>query len=181
MHAPPGTATPLEDIAAWQSQRQGLPRDRLTPDLLALAQSGATILVGAQLDGRPTVGFGVCCRALPDGHLRIILSRSANANVMAAIAAGSRVAATFTGAPSHRAFQVKAARARISDATQDERPEIERQVQTFCDGLSEIGFTRDLAAGWLALDLTDLAAIELLPERVFTQTPGPGAGAELPR
>ncbi|GHF39757.1 hypothetical protein [Seohaeicola zhoushanensis] len=182
MQSLPGIATPLEDVAAWQRQRGELPaRDRLTPDLLALAQNGATILIGAQLGGRPTVGFGVCCRALPDGQLRILLSRSGNANVLAAIAEGSRVAATFTGAPSHRAFQVKAERAVIGAATQDDRPEAERQAQLFCDGLTEIGFTRDLAAGWLALDLGDLAAIELLPERVFTQTPGPGAGAELPR
>ena len=182
MQYSPGTVTPLEDIAAWQSQRSGQdPRARLTPDLVALAQNGATILLGAQLDGRPTVGFGVCCRALPDGYLRIILSRSANAGVLAAIAAGGRLAATFTGAPSHRAFQVKTSRCRVGAATQDDRPEIERQANLFYDGLSEIGFTRDLAAGWLALDMADLASVELLPERVFTQTPGPGAGAELPR
>ena len=76
---------------------------------------------------------------------------------------------------------MKTSRCRVGAATQDDRPEIERQANLFYDGLSEIGFTRDLAAGWLALDMADLASVELLPERVFTQTPGPGAGAELPR
>lgn len=182
MHSLPGTASPQDDIAAWHKQLAELPpRERLTPDLLSLAQNGATILIAACLDGRPTVGFAVCCRALPDGGLRILLSRSGNASVLSAIAAGSRVAVTFTGVPSHQAFQVKAGQARIGAAVQDDRPEIERQTQLFCDGLSEIGFTKDLAAGWLALDLGDLASVELIPERIYTQTPGPGAGAELIR
>lgn len=169
-------------MVSWQRQQGNLTSgDRLTPDLLALAQNGATILLGAKVRGRPTVGFGVCCRALPDGRLRIVLSRSANAGVLEAIGAGGQIAVTFTGAPSHRAFQIKSSHASIGDACSDDRPEIERQVQLFCDGLTEIGFTHDLAAGWLALDTSDLATVEVLPERVFTQTPGPGAGAELPR
>ena len=175
-------ATPHEDLVAWQSQRDALQAgDRLTPDLLALAQSGATILIGAQLRGRPTVGIGVCCRALGGGRLRILLCRSSNLTTLEALEAGSRVAVTFTGTPSHRAFQVKAEGATVREASQDDQPEVERQAQLLFDGLTEIGFTRELACGWLGLNLADLIAVEVAPDRVFTQTPGPGAGAELAR
>lgn len=182
MPTDPRPTTPQEDLAAWHGQADPA-RDRLlTPDLVALAQNGATVLVAAQGDGRPLVGFGVACRALPDGRLRMILNRSANARLLVALEAGSRVAATFTGSGQHhRAFQVKADRAAIGPARSDDLPEVERQVVLFCDGLIEIGFTRELAAGWLSLDRDDLVAVEVLPERVFTQTPGPGAGAELTR
>ncbi len=46
----------------------------------------------------------------------------------------------------------------------------------------EIGFSPDLAAaGFASYDRDRLIALELAPRRVFTQTPGPGAGAELLR
>jgi hypothetical protein len=94
--------------------------------------------------------------------------------------AGSRVAVTFTGSNQHhRAFQVKAERAVITPARPEDMPEIERQGLLFCEGLAEIGFTKELAAGWLFADTEDMIAVEVEPERIFTQTPGPGAGAEL--
>ncbi|MCO8146767.1 hypothetical protein NHN26_16275 [Rhodovulum tesquicola] len=175
-------ASPINDLASWAAQKPAPGGGLLTPDLVALAQSGVSVtLASCDPDGRPIVGVGIGCRIRPDGTIRALLGRAANAALLDAIAAGGRIAATFTGAPDHRAFQVKAASATLREALSDDLPEIDRQCAVLADGLVEIGFSRELADGYVAHDPDDIVAIEFLPERVFTQTPGPGAGAELTR
>lgn len=175
-------ATPLGDLASWTAQKPAQGGGLLTPDLVALAQSGVNVaLAGCRADGRPVLGMGVGCRVRPDGTLRILLARAANAELLATLAAGGPIAATFTGAPDHRAFQVKAAGATAMAAHSDDLPEIDRQCALLADGLVEIGFSRELAEGYVAHDPDDIVALEFRPEKVFTQTPGPGAGAELSR
>lgn len=175
-------SSPLSDLAAWTAQKSAPGAGVLTPDLVALAQSGVSVtLASRDADGHPIVGMGVGCRVRPDGTLRILLGRAPNAGLLASLAAGGPIAATFTGAPDHRAFQVKARAAAIVAALSDDRPEIDRQCAVLADGLVEIGFSRELANGYVAHDPDDIVAIEFQPERVFTQTPGPGAGAELTR
>lgn len=181
MQSEPGPATPLGDLASWQGQRgargEGV---LLTPDLVALSQSGVSVTLAVRReDGRPLVGVGVGCRVRPDGTLRILLSSAANAEFLKSVAAGNAIAATFTSAPDHRAFQVKASAASFRPVQSDDRPELDRQCALLRDGLIEIGFSPELAAGFVGYDPETLAAVEFRPERVFTQTPGPGAGAEL--
>jgi hypothetical protein len=175
-------SSPLNDLAAWAAQKSASGDMLLTPDLVALAQSGVSVALAAcSADGRPIVGMGVGCRIRPDGTLRVLLSRAANAGLLDALAKGSAIAVTFTGAPDHRAFQVKATTAVVRDALSDDLPEIERQAAVLADGLIEIGFSRELATGYVAHDRDQIVAVEFRAERVFTQTPGPGAGAEMTR
>ncbi|OWU83905.1 hypothetical protein ATO6_15940 [Oceanicola sp. 22II-s10i] len=174
--------TPQDEIRAWHRHRAGAGSGlSLTPDLLTLAQSGAAILFAARTaEGRPTSGTGISCRALAPDRLRMVLSAGANRPVLEALRHGSRIAVTFTGSQQHhQSFQIKAGTADILPVRPDDLPEMERQSQLFCEGLGSIGFTRELAEGWLLVDPDDLIAMEVTPERVFTQTPGPGAGAEL--
>ncbi|MBD3765661.1 MAG: hypothetical protein IE927_13300 [Rhodobacterales bacterium] len=148
-------ASPLGDLAAWAAQGPG--SGLLTPDLVALAQSGVGItLAGRLADGRPVAGLGLGCRVLPCGTLRVPAS-------------GPAIAALV------------ATRAAVRPALSDDLPEVDRQCAVLADGLVEIGFSRDLARGYVAHDPASLIALEFRPERVFTQTPGPGAGAELTR
>ena len=176
-------ATPVGDIATWESSRTASGEGPLlTPDLVALAQSGASVsLASLTAEGRPLVAMGCACRVRADGFMRILLSQPANLDFLDAVEAGRPVAATFTRAQDHRAFQVKAASAKLRSACSDDLPEIDRQTTLLRDGLIEIGFSSDLAAGFVGFDPDNLMALELMPERVFTQTPGPGAGAELVR
>ena len=76
---------------------------------------------------------------------------------------------------------VKAARAEIRPASPDDLPEMDRQNALFRDGLVEIGYSPVQAVGYCVWQSDDLVAIELVPERVFTQSPGPGAGTEIAR
>ncbi|SNT27138.1 hypothetical protein [Tropicimonas sediminicola] len=155
---------------------------QLPGDLVALAQGGCGVSIASGDDnGAPVVGLGVGCRIMPGSVVRVLLGQAANAAVLLAVELQRPVAVTFTATRDHSSFQVKASHARICPACSDDLPEMDRQSVLFQDGLVEIGYSRVQAAGYCAYDPADLVALELTPERVFTQTPGPGAGAELPR
>lgn len=172
----------IGDIAAWQSQQTAAGNQMLTPDLVAFVQRGISVILAAPgANGWPAAGVAVGCRIMPDGTMRILLSRAANAAVLAAVGAGTGLAVTFTAAPDHRAIQVKARQARVLPASSDDLPEMDRQTACFRDELVELGFPPDLARGYAAFDPSEMIAIEFRPEHVYTQTPGPGAGAELTR
>jgi hypothetical protein len=160
-----------------------LPSERtavIAPELAAVAQNGAAISIAScTRDGHPIVGFGVGCSISSDGTVRVLLSRASNARLLEAILAGGAVAVTFTSARDHTSFQVKASRAVHSESCPDDRPEIERQATLLREGLVELGFSPDQATGYTAYDLDQLGSIVLRPERVFSQTPGPGAGTEI--
>lgn len=181
MPVTPTPTSPLDDLASWKGQQGSRENGSLlTADLIALAQSGVSVsLATSKANGRPLVGMGIGCRVRPDGTLRIVLSANANVELLDAVAQGRAIAVTFSAAPDHRAFQVKASRAKVCVIHDDDRPEMDRQCALFRDGLVAIGFPLELATGIVGYDTDTLAAIELKPERVFTQTPGPGAGAEL--
>lgn len=91
------------------------------------------------------------------------------------------IAATFSRARDHRSIQLKAASAVQREAESADLPEIARQSTILRDELVALGYTRAQAIAYTAFDPSDLAVVEFTPERVFTQTPGPGAGAELRR
>ncbi|MFD0982701.1 hypothetical protein [Tropicimonas aquimaris] len=155
---------------------------QLPAELVALAQGGCGVTVASSDDvGAPVVGFGVGIRIMPEGVVRVLLGQAANLAVLRSVQLRRAVAVTFTATRDHTSFQVKASHARICPACSDDIPEMDRQNALFQDGLVEIGYARVQAAGYCAYDPADLVALELTPERVFTQTPGPGAGAELPR
>ncbi|RYH06153.1 hypothetical protein [Tropicimonas sp. IMCC6043] len=154
----------------------------MSPDLIALAQGGSGVAVASSDNrGAPILGLAVGCRVKPDGSLRVLLGRRPNEALIAALERDRAVAVTVTATRDHTSFQVKASRARLCAACSDDLPEMDRQISLFRDGLVEIGYSPRQAAGYSVYDPDDLVAVELVPERVFTQTPGPGAGTELPR
>ena len=127
------------------------------------------------------LGLGVGCRISAAGVFRILLGETANPALLSALADGRPVAVTFTATRNHDSFQVKAALAEIRPASPDDLPEMDRQNALFRDGLVEIGYSPVQAVGYCVWQSDDLVAIELVPERVFTQSPGPGAGTEIAR
>lgn len=154
----------------------------LAPELAALAQGGCGIAVaGVGPGSAPIVGLGLSCAIRGDGTIRIVMGAGANRALVAAMDQGSPVAVTFTATRDHSSFQVKARQARVVSSCSDDIPMTDRQNALFRDGLVELGFTPEQAAGYAAFDATDLIALELLPDRIFSQTPGPGAGREVGR
>lgn len=172
-------ATPTDDQVSWRTADR---THLLPPHLVAYLQSGVTVTIGARsAAGRPVIGAGVACRIRDMTDVRVLLSQGVNARLLEAIAAGSAIAATFSSARDHRSIQLKARRADIRDTAPDDRSEVARQTAILADELVELGYTRVQAEAYAFFDTADLVSLEFTPDRLFTQTPGPGAGAELPR
>ena len=172
-------ATPTDDQISWREADRTYP---LPPHLVAFLQGGVTATLGARsAAGRPVIGSGVACRVRNMSEVRVLLSPVANAALVDAVTKGSAVAATFSRARDHRSIQLKASHARICDALPDDMSEAARQTALLADELMDLGYTRIQADAYAFRHTADLVSLEFHPERIFTQTPGPGAGAELPR
>ncbi|MEE4237801.1 MAG: hypothetical protein V2I51_13870 [Anderseniella sp.] len=173
-------ATPTDDQMAWRdaSSEPGA----LPSHLVAFLQCGVDPILGARhADGRPLVGAGVGCRVSDKNIVRVFVPFSRNTELLEALRSGSAVAATFSRARDHRSIQLKALSADVDDPQSDDLCEIARQCAIATDELVKLGYTRIQAASHHAYEPGDLKVVSFRPERVFTQTPGPGAGAELKR
>lgn len=151
------------------------------PHLVALAQAGCGIAIASSTaELRPLLGMGVACR-VRNGVFRILVDRGLNAALLTALAAGRPVAVTITATRDHTSFQIKADGARICPACSDDMPEVDRQHALLAEGLTLLGFTPAQSTGYSVCDPGNLVAVELVPGRIFSQTPGPGAGREIDR
>lgn len=172
--------SPAEDIAAWVSARQEGGHGLLTPDLVALVQSGVAILLGScNQNGWPIVGSGIGCRVLKGSRLRVLCRLSGNRALLDRLAEGAPLAATFSAARDHRSVQVKTRSAEIRPVHSDDLPELDRQTSILRGELIELGLPPGVSGDFVSFDPADLMAVEFLAEQLFSQTPGPGAGAEL--
>lgn len=173
-------ASPSDDLTAWLASRQSGTPGLLTPDLVALVQSGVAIsLAGTDGRGWPIVGSGVGCRVLKGNRLRVLCRLSGNRALIDSLRLGGPLAATFSAARDHRSAQVKAGRADVVPAQSDDLPEMDRQTAILNTELVEIGIPPRVARDYVRFDPADLVAVEFLAEHLFSQTPGPGAGVEL--
>lgn len=173
-------ATPTDDQISW---REACPAPgRLPVHLVAFVQGGVAPILGVRgTDGRPLVGSCVACRVREASLVRVFLDCARHAPLLEAIGAGSAVAVTFSSARDHRSIQMKAASAQLRDPEPEDLPEITRQCTILASELVDLGYTRMQAISYTGFDPAGLAVVEFRPDRVFTQTPGPGAGAELRR
>ncbi|MBF9029459.1 hypothetical protein HKCCE3408_03525 [Rhodobacterales bacterium HKCCE3408] len=173
-------ATPIDDLNAWRSAAPD--PETLPPHLVAFLQGGVFPTIGARgPDGRPMVATGVGTRVEAGQTVRVLVMRRPNPGLIEAIAAGSALAVTFSRARDHRSIQLKAASAKTTPVAPDDICEMARQTAILADELTEIGYTRAQADAMVSHDPDDLVSIAFRPDRIYTQTPGPGAGAELER
>ena len=174
-------ATPSEDLAAWsQSRRPG--SGILTPDITAFCVSGVSIVVAArEVDGRAIAGLAIAARAERPGTLRVILRQPANRSLLAAVEAGSPIAATFSRPRDHRSIQLKAMHGLVLASTAEDLSAAATQAASFRDALVAVGYTPAFAALYAVYAPGELAVLSFMPEQAFVQTPGPGAGGEIPR
>ncbi|MDH5622037.1 MAG: hypothetical protein OEY74_08140 [Gammaproteobacteria bacterium] len=170
-------ATPIDDQISW---READHSHLLPAHLVAFLQAGVNATLGARsAAGRPVIGIGVACCVRDMEELRVLVPKAANLPLLDAITTGSALAATFSRARDHRSIQLKAPQASVRDIEPGDLSEAARQSALLADDLIELGFSRIQAEAFAFRNATDLVALVFRPDRVFTQTPGPGAGAEL--
>ncbi|MFN3656059.1 MAG: hypothetical protein ACK4UO_02245 [Pseudolabrys sp.] len=179
LHTPP--ATPAEDVSAYQSRPDRIAAGSpISAELAAFMQSGLSVtLASVSADLHPIAGFGLACRIDPTGTMRLLLRKPANLMLLDMVAQGRPLAVTLTRPHDHRSIQVKAPAARIAAVRPDDLPEIARQTANMRDELIDGAYDPVLSAAYVAYEPGEVVALELKPERIFVQTPGPGAGSEL--
>lgn len=175
-------ASPNDDLAVRRGRHDRIADGSvLTTELAAFIQSGISVILGSvRADHAPVAGLALACRVERNGAVRVLLSRQFNAPLLDAIEHGGRLAVTFSRPRDHRSVQLKAARACIVNARPDDIAEIARQCSGMREELTNAGHGVAFASAYVAFEPSNLVGIEFFPERAFVQTPGPGAGSELP-
>jgi hypothetical protein len=170
MPLPPTIATPLI----------------LSPEQIAFLQGPLSMNVGAVgRDGWPCVCRAQGVLVARDRRaLTVLLSASRGRAVLEALDAGSAVTLVASRPSTHATLQFKASGAARAGAgvSAAQRAASARCVAAFAGELETLGYAAELKATLAAvLPTDDLVALRVVPEIVFDQTPGPGAGRVLVR
>ncbi len=150
-------------------------------DQAGFMQGPVSLNVGAcDLDGAPSVARAVGCRIAPDrGNVRILLSRTQGALVLAHVREHGAIAVVFSDPATHRALQVKGRDAVVAEAGPEDLAVVARYRETFPALLAPYGYAPEMVTALLHCPEDDLVAVAFTPSAAFVQTPGPGAGAVL--
>ena len=174
-------ATPTAEIAArrgWTGPT--LAGGVLTDDIASFCQSGVGIAVASRdAAGWPVLTRGRGCRIDADGRVRLILRAGSAAPLLAAVAAGGPVAATFSQPGSHRSIQLKADRGAVREAEPQDASAADAQATVFRDLLVAAAYPEIFVDVYCGDGGQPVAVLEFMPARAFVQTPGPGAGCAL--
>ena len=175
-------AAPADDLSARRSRDDRIAEGSvISSELAAFMQSGIAVDLATVASGlHPIAGLALACRIDPTGTVGVLLCKPANLALLEAIAQGGPVAVTFTRPRDHRSIQIKAKSARITSVRADDPPEVARQCAGLRDELIGAGYSPAFSAAYVAYEPKEVVAVELSPDRIFVQTPGPGAGSELP-
>lgn len=147
-------------------------------DLALFLQQGLAINIGtrnARLE--PNACYAPAAVVEPGGtHLTVYAPAIGADHVLADLADNGRAALVFARPEDDRACQVKGEFVSSRDATPGERPMIERQWQGFMRQLEAIGMPGEASRRWI---VWPCVAIRLRVTALYTQTPGPDAGAAI--
>ena len=153
----------------------------LPRDLVAIMARGVSVIVGsrdAQL--RPSVMRAVGSRVEGNGQdITVYLTRSGSRQLLQDIAATGHLAVVFSEPSTHRTVQLKATRAEIRNAGEDDVPVLAAYLKSMEHEILQVGIPPPLTRAMLAHRLDDVVAVRFTPEQAFDQTPGPRAGAAL--
>ena len=147
--------------------------------LAAFLEEGIFIDLATRNERLEPNGARVVAAAVePDGlHVVVFVTEAGACDVLPDLESNGQIAIGFARPPDERACQIKGTVAGVRPATADERLVVERQWDRLLDRLTTIGMERATFAHW---PCWPCLAIRVRVQRVFNQTPGPGAGAPLP-
>ena len=158
----------------------GFPADPILEKLRDFPLEASGIALAAAYPGRgPVVGRGAGVR-IDGARVRITLRDLPNRPLIEALTLGAPLAATFSQPTTHRSIQIKAARAEIDpDPGPEDAARAAVQAARFGDELRACAYAPEFVRAYTDFAPHELLVVVFVPERVFDQTPGPGAGAAL--
>ncbi|MBX3159171.1 MAG: pyridoxamine 5'-phosphate oxidase family protein [Deltaproteobacteria bacterium] len=151
----------------------------LPEELVAFTEGGRSLLVGTcSADLVPDCVRACGLRIWPGAsHLTVLVPAAPGAAAVANLRAHPRIALTVSHIPSHRTVQLKGAVTALRDGSPEDRAHAERYRELFSDELAWVGLPKAIG---MRFGVWPLHAVDVAIEVVFTQTPGPAAGAKLP-
>ena len=153
---------------------------QLDAPLTEFFESGVSVLVGtrdARLLSENTRAMGL--RVEPGGReITLFLPLATAERTLANLRDNGRVAVCTSRAEDHRSIQVKGQLLEIRAARDSERALVERYRKLIAASWGFLGMPTNLT---FELACWPCHAVKLGIESIFEQTPGPGAGAPLPR
>lgn len=146
--------------------------------LSAFLEQGLAINIGTCNARRePHASWVPAAVVEPGGtHLLVYIPSVGARDVLADLQDNGRAALVFARPQDDRACQVKGAFESVRDADESERAEIERQWAGFRHQLDLIGTPGEGAREWITWPCV---AVRLRVTALYSQTPGPDAGAPL--
>ncbi len=114
--------------------------------------------------------------------LSVCISAAASGKTLENLRDNGRIAVTFSLPTSYKTAQIKGRWVETTDATAQDLAAVERHRETFITVTEAIGVSRELVQSYVRRELLSspvLAKIVIVPEEIFDQTPGPGAGSPL--
>ncbi len=150
----------------------------ILPELVGFCEGGVSLLLGTRdASNRPACARLVGARVWPErDRVTVLVPEVPGARVLANLRDNGLVAITFVRPIDARGMQVKGRCAAVRAATDDERALAERYRASLAESLFGVGMHQ---ARVVRLRVEPLAAVDVLVEQVFQQTPGPTAGAPL--
>ncbi|ROH93747.1 hypothetical protein ED208_04280 [Stagnimonas aquatica] len=148
----------------------------------AFIQGGVSITAGSvNAEHLPSMARAIGCAVNADGRqVRLLFCPVRAGGLLADIAAGGRVAVTFSQPTSNRTLQLKGRDARVEAGSAEDEALRERYARAFVADLAKLHFPEALVRVLLQVLAPAPVAVVFQPEAAYSQTPGPGAGAALP-
>lgn len=155
----------------------------LDAETIQFVQRHVSIYVAARDgDNVPSSARGFGCRVSGDGpEITVFVARAQATTLLRDLADNGEVAAVFTRPTSNRTIQLKGHDARIVALAPGDAQAIAAYVGSFVVEVQKLGHPAPFVHAMFAAGPDELAAIVFTPTDGFAQTPGPGAGARLPR
>lgn len=149
---------------------------RLDPDLVPFLESGCALVLGSVgPDGRPFAsrGWGLDVLDADAGRIRVLVVADERP------AAGTVLAVTGTSVVTLRSMQMKGAVVEIEPTITD--ADLDRSARYRDEFLGDIVGSDGTPIELLSrmLPVGPLAAVQVVVDELFDQTPGPGAGASI--
>jgi hypothetical protein len=153
----------------------------IPPDLASILARGVSVNVASRDAAlRPSLMRAVGSRIDDGGRsITVYLARRQSRQLVQDIAATGHIAVVFSEPATHRTVQVKATKAQLRAATQEDVPVLAAYLASMEIEIQRVGHPPPVTRAMLAHQLSDVVAVTFEPEHAFDQTPGPKAGTRL--
>ena len=128
----------------------------------------------------PSLASVLACQPQAGGaRLRFVIGRSANEAFRRDLAAGGPLAIVFSEPTTFRTLQVKASGAVAVAVDPGDADRVRAHAVAERAELVATHNSESFVSSFLDVDTADIAAYERVVEEIYSQTPGPGAGARV--